>query len=220
MKTLIDLDALKNSECRELHWLVSRVVEQTSGVHEVDIATLPTTPAARFRLAQWSLLNLVVTTKDTEAIAAHAREVTAREEAELKRITDEFRGIARLQQYCNEQGLEETPENLAAVQAFIDASPVKGYWSQEVVDAAIQNLGPKGKNVLLWDSKTIEPPPAPEPTEILKPLPNGEPRLPLDVDAVTLRRASVVQLKDWKVRKRVAEGSQYLRRVGGFSSRF
>jgi hypothetical protein len=153
-------------------------------------------------------------------IAAHAREVVAREEAELKRITDESRGIARLQQYSDEQGLEETPENLAAVQTFIDASPVKGYWSREIVDAAIANLGPKGTGQLTW-RKTEQPAPTPaEPTEVLGILRNGETQLPLDTSEAVLRKASLPQIRDWQSRKREADGMKYSRSVGGFSSKF
>jgi hypothetical protein len=219
MKTPIDLDALKSSEYRELHWLVSRAVGQTSGVHEVDISTLPTTPAARFNLAQWASLHLPVTTKDMEAIQAHARAVATREEAELKRVTDESRGIARLQQHCNEQGLEETPENLAAVKAFIDASPVKGYWSEQIVDAAVANLGPRGTNQLTWKPKEAPPAPEPppEPAEVLGTLPNGERQLPLDVPPTN--RASKEQAKDWLTRTREATG-EYVRPRGSFGSKF
>jgi hypothetical protein len=155
-------------------------------------------------------------------IAAHAREVVAREEAELKRLKDESRGIARLQQYSDEQGLEETPENLAAVQTFIDASPVKGYWSREIVDAAIQNLGPKGTNVLTWTPKTAPAPPQPpsepaEPQEVLGTLPDGTTQLPLDVDQFTIRRASKEQARDWLKRR---NAGKLLRPRGGFGSSF
>ena len=149
-------------------------------------------------------------------IAAHAREVVAREEAELKRLKDESRGIARLQQYSDEQGLEETPENLAAVQTFINEK-VRGYWSQEIVDATIQNLGPRGTNVLTWKPKTAPAPPPPTPAE-----PSGEILQPwqLKIDATEqeMKAASVVALKDLIARRR--KEHPYIRPRGSFSSQF
>jgi hypothetical protein len=75
----------------------------------------------------------------------------------------------RLQQYADEQGLAETDENFQLIKNFVETSPVRGYWSREIVDVAVANLGPRGTNQLTW-RKAEPPPPAPpesEPSEVL-----------------------------------------------------
>jgi hypothetical protein len=106
----------------------------------------------------------------------------------------------------------------------VNSSAVHGYWSREIVDAAIANLGPKGTNKLTWRPKEAPAPPPPpskpEPVEVLGTLPNGEPKLPLDSSEAVLRKASLAQVKEWRIRKKSVDGVQYRRTLGGFSSRF
>ncbi len=234
---LIDMDALRRSAPR-LYRTVTKLcgLREPSGKHEINILRLP--DFTRGEMFGWLAAQVLEPVVEPAAavvvkpaapapveppkpepqvdIAAHAREVVAREEAELKRLKDESRGIARLQQYSDEQGLEETPENLAAVQTFINEK-VRGYWSQEIVDATIQNLGPRGTNVLTWKPKTAPAPPPPTPAE-----PSGEILQPwqLKIDATEqeMKAASVVALKDLIARRR--KEHPYIRPRGSFSSQF
>ena len=142
-------------------------------------------------------------------------EVLREEQTARQKSADLTRAEQRLEQYAVEQGLERTHANAQAVADFIDASPVHGYWSREIIDAAIQNLGPKGTNVLTWMPRTAPAPPEEqpaEPTEILEPW-----QLPLD--KAPTNKASAVQVKDWLARTREATG-KYLRPRGSFSSKF
>jgi hypothetical protein len=57
MMTSINLGALRISqECGDLYGVVKRTTGFITGTHDVDIPSLPISPEARFRLAQWSLL--------------------------------------------------------------------------------------------------------------------------------------------------------------------
>jgi hypothetical protein len=106
---------------------------------------------------------------------------------------DKAAGLARLQQYADEQNLLETPENAALVQKWLDEK-VKGYWSAGGVDAAVANL----RGQLKWRPKVAPTPPPSKPKPEL--LPNGEPRLPLGT--VPSHRYSVTQLRDLDERER------------------
>jgi hypothetical protein len=116
-----------------------------------------------------------------------------------KAAADEEAGVRRLEQYA-EQGLAEVPENAQAVQEWLNAN-LKGYWSAAGVDAAIQNLGPRGTNVLRWKPKQSATPAPPAPAAA-RTLSNGEPELALDADERAMRKASVVQLRDLSARRR------------------
>jgi hypothetical protein len=217
--TPIDFDALAKSDNHDLYRTLRRHTGLDGGVHTVDVSKLPITPAAKFRLVQWAFFQhsksvssepVAPPKPETQpAMVAAAAERVAREEAELKELKDKSRGIARLQQYVDEQGLEESSANLAAVQTFINEK-VRGYWSQEIVDAAIQNLGPKGSNQLTWhrveQPAPATPPPA-EPTEVLEPW-----QLPIDADERTMKNASVKALQDLIARRRAATNQKYIRR--------
>ncbi len=131
------------------------------------------------------------------------------EEELVQRATDQARGFSRLQQFSDEQGLEESPANCSLVDVWLSE---RGFlWSQDNVDKAVLSL----KNVLTWKAKTVEPPPPdPEPTEVLKP---GQ--LSLNASQEELRRASPEQLKDYLARTREATG-KYLRPRGSWGSSF
>jgi hypothetical protein len=139
-------------------------------------------------------------------------DIGAYEREQLQRATDESRGLARLHQFQQEQGLRDCKENADAIRNWLDAN-VRGYVSAAGIDAAVVNLGARGKNVLLWDS--VAPPPAPpaaEPVEVLGTLKDGSKQLPLDADEFTQRKASVVQLQDLVSRRRTATGQRFIGR--------
>ena len=138
------------------------------------------------------------------------------EQVDMKRRADETAAKQRLNEYA-EVGLEDTQANAKLIQDFVNNSAVKGWWSREIVDAAVANLGPKGTNQLTWKPKEAPaPPPEPaEPAELLSTLPDGTKQLPLDVDNATLRRASKDQARDWLAR---TNAGKLIRPKGGFSS--
>jgi hypothetical protein len=133
-------------------------------------------------------------------------EMAALAQSERKRLQmerDHKAALARLQQYADEHGLAETEENVVLVKAFLDEK-VKGYWSVAGVDAAIANL----RSQLKWRPKVTpvpQPPPAEPVQEVLEPLPNGDPRLPLDASQFQMVRASVEQLRDLDARRRASK---------------
>jgi hypothetical protein len=149
-------------------------------------------------------------------------ETLREQQADIQRATNDAHAKQRLNEWAA-GGLEETDANFNLIKDFVLNSAAKGYWSREIVDAAVANLGPRGSNQLTWrKAESVAPPqPAPaepaEPQEVLEPLPNGESRLPLDVDNRTLSRASKEQAKDWLAR---ANAGKLLRPRGGFGSKF
>jgi|HubBroStandDraft_6_1064221.scaffolds.fasta_scaffold02488_13 hypothetical protein len=138
------------------------------------------------------------------------RDIDAELKADLQRAADQARATQRLNEYA-EAGLEDTEANASAIRDFVNNSAVKGYWSVQIVDAAIANLG----NKLTWRKAEAPTPPPAQPTEVLDTLPNGEPQLSLDADARTMRAASITQLRDLDKRR-----NGLRRPVGSFSSRF
>jgi len=143
-------------------------------------------------------------------------EVEAEQRQDIQRSGDVARATQRLKEW-QDAGLEDTENNANLIRDFVNDSAVKGYWSQEIVDAAIANLGPgKGTNQLTWKPKEAPPAlePPPEPTEVLEGW-----QLPLDSDEYTMKRASVRALKDLVARRRKVTG-KYLRPSGSFGSSF
>jgi hypothetical protein len=217
----IDLDRLKeSSDNYDLYQIATRASGHKSGVREIDIDGLRIAPTTRFRLSQWEVLpqqpvvQPAVQQEPPKPVEPKPEQIDidAELKADLGRAADQQRGFNRLQQYVDERGLEPSPENAAAVQAFVDQK-VKGYWSFEIVDAAIANLGPRGTNVLRWKPKVAAatPPPA-EPNEGL-----ADWQLPLDADVRTMKNASVRGLKELIERRRKATNQQYIRRGHGAS---
>ncbi len=133
------------------------------------------------------------------------------EEELAQRAADQVKGLARLQQFSDEQSLEESPQNVSLVDVWLTQRGL--FWSQDNVDKAVLSL----KNVLTWKPKTVEPPPAPEeqPAEVLGTLSDGTMQLPLNVDNATLRRASKDQAFDWLKR---TNAGKLIRPRGSFSS--
>jgi hypothetical protein len=210
----VNMDTLRESHPRLYRTVVKYHfnLRETSGEQEIDESRL--SEFTRGELLDWRSAQPAL--QSAEPLPPQI-DLDAEFKADLQRAADEARGLARLEQYCVEQGLERTPANAKAVQDFIDSSPVKGYWSREIVDAAIQNLGPKGSNVLTWTPQALQPPPAPTPAPVVEYLPNGEPRLPLDIDERSMKSSSVPQLKDLVERRRAATNQRYIRRGHGAS---
>jgi hypothetical protein len=236
-----------SEECGDLYGVVKHSTGFITGTHDVDIPSLPISAEARFRLAQWSLvMNAAVVEHEQQRlrpvapaprVAESAAPVVVqpapvqREEPEAikdamdvskneerrrieRQAADENAFIARLQEY-ERVGLEPTPKNADKIVAFIKNHPqLKGHLSAAAADVAIAWLGSKG---LTWKPKEAPAPPPPEPAEVLGTLPNGEPRLPIDVDNATLRRASKEQAKDYLAR---VNAGRLIRPSGSFRSSF
>jgi hypothetical protein len=248
MMTPINLGALRISqEVGDLYDVLRRTTGFITGTVDVDISGLPISAEARFRLAQWSVLfndavaeheeqrrapkpasappQVVVQPEPVAPVVSKPVEplpeqidLVAYEREQIQRATDEARGIARLYQFQQEQGLRDCKENADAIRDWLDAN-CKGYVSQDMIDAAVLNLGKRGTNVLLWDVKSAPvPPPPSEPQEVLGTLPEGTKQLPLDADETIQRHASKAQLYDLIHRRRAATNQQYVRR--GFSASF
>jgi hypothetical protein len=148
-----------------------------------------------------------------KALEAAEIEVNTRE-AKVK--ADAQAAIARLNQYEVEQGLLSSDKNVAAIRNFIETSEtlgtLKGHWTPATVDNAIAYLSRDGR--LEFAKKEASKPVAPPlPVNLL---PNGEPELPLNADAFTMKNASVTQLRD--LSKRRGEGRA--RPTGSFAGRF
>src|SRR6266480_3781544 len=136
------------------------------------------------------------------------------EQVDMKRRADETAAKQRLNEYA-EVGLEDTQANAKLIQDFVNNSAVKGWWSREIVDAAVANLGPRGTNQLTWKPKTAPapPPPPPEPTEVL-----ADWQLPLDADEAQLKKSDPKALKDYL--SRIRKQRPYVRSSGSFGSTF
>jgi hypothetical protein len=134
-------------------------------------------------------------------------ELVKSESKRLQTERDKAEGLARLQQYANEQGLLETPENVALIQKWLDEK-VKSYWSARGVDAAVANL----RATLKWKPKTPPPAVAPAPVqrETIRLLGNGEPELPINATEQQMKKASIIQLRD--LSRRRGEGRQTWRK--------
>lgn len=209
---LIDLDALKASPSDyDLYQIAYRRAGATTGVHDIgDISELKIGPNLRFRLAEASI-------QHEAAIAAAAAppppppaptelqinfaDVEAEQQRDIQRRADAASARNRLDQYSNEQGLEPSDHNVNLIKDFVNQSA--GYWSAEIIDVAVSYLRDK----LTWKPKEQPAPTPPAATvEVLEPLPNGEPRLPIDASEFLMRRASVKQLLDLNQRRREASG--------------
>lgn len=220
MSELVNFDALRETFPR-LYRTVSKaigLVEPIGGTFAVDFSKL--SDYTKRELSTWLEAQREKQTPPTtpqppeplpEQIDMGA--LLKEEQAALQKAADEARARNRLEQFCDEQGLQRTPENVAKVGSWIQAN-LKGYWSQQGVDAAVLNIAKE----LTWLPKTAPAPPEPEPVEALEPLPNGEPRLPLDVDDWKLKQYSAEQLKDLVARRRAATTGKYIRPRGYFGS--
>ena len=189
MKFKIDFAKLKEFDPK-LYWGLSGFFNIDDGVHEVDLSQLKMETRAR-------LIECLYPKEDEpEELSIDLNEADNRARLAQAEV-DEAAGIARLQQYVNEQGLLPIPENAAAVKEWIDKN-VRWYWSAAGVDAAVSNL----RSNLKWKPKTS--PNAVATTmsaEPMRRLTNGESELPLDATETQMRRASVAQLRDLSRRR-------------------
>jgi hypothetical protein len=216
---LVRFDDLRDSFPR-LFRTVSKVFGYTSGTYAVDLTKL--SDFTRGELSAWIRTQRekkppapapVVEPAAQPEPQPDMTEVLKEEQAARQKIADLTRAEQRLEQYAVEQGLERTHANAQAVADFIDASPAKGYWSREIIDAAIANRGPRGTNVLTWKPKEAPAPPPPaEPQEVLQ-----DWQLPLDADERTMKNASVRALQDLIARRRKATNQMYVRKGHGAS---
>ncbi len=208
----IDFDVLKGDELY-LHTLLSRATGFDTGQHEVDLAATDIAPQYKFRLAEWTVLHPAAEPV-VDKPAPPPRNYGEESRAALVKDISETRAVSRLKEW-GAAGLEDTKNNAELIRDFVNNSAVKGYWSPELVDVAVANLGPKGSNRLTW--KTKEPPapePPPEPAEVIGTLPNGEKQLSIDADERTMKAASVKQLLDLNHRRRQASGQMILGKNG------
>ncbi len=95
-------------------------------------------------------------------------------------------------------GLVDSQENADKISRYIKENG--NYFSVASIDAAVHGLG---RANLDWKEEPLEP------------LPNGEPRLPIESSEAVLRKASIAQLKDFRDRN---GGIQHRRPLGSFSS--
>jgi hypothetical protein len=117
-------------------------------------------------------------------------------EREGKRIRDERQAAARIEHWRS-QGLLDNEHNANAITKFIkEHSVLMGRFTSQVVDVAVDFLGPKGSNVLQWRSIVVAPAPAATP----KPWELGDP-LPDNATEYMLRNSSLDDVKAWKRRK-------------------
>jgi hypothetical protein len=213
--TTVDMSLLAREEPRIHRTVISQQGVPAIGLQEVDLNELG--PYTKAELFDW----LAKTTlqpplpQPTEPQPS-MDEIIKEDQADRQKRADHAGGMARMEQYADEQGLERTSANGDAVADWLNEN-LRGYLSSAGVDAAIQWLGPKGTNVLTWTPKAAPPQPEQPAAEVLGTLPNGEPRLPLDVPPTN--RASKEQIKDWLARTRESTG-KYLRPTGSFGSRF
>ncbi len=235
---LVSFDDLRDSFPR-LYRTVSKFFGYTSGTYAVDLAKL--SDFTRGELSAWIRTQRekkppapqpvaepvapVVVKREEPEVIRELMDVSKNEERRRvallldQQARDEDAFEARLEEW-GRSGLETTQENANAIVDWIKQNPqLKGYFSAQAADLAVAWLGPKGSNALTWKPQAEVPPlvESAEPTEILEPLPNREPRLPLDVDNATLRRASKEQAKDYLAR---VNAGKLVRPRGGFGSSF
>lgn len=204
----IDLDKLKVRH-PALYKIVVRQTNLTTGVHALDFGIFPAEGSQRYVLECSAPLPVQEPQIDMA-------EVESEQQASIKKAADEAAAKARLEEYAA-LGLEETSHNFELIRDYVNNSEVHGYWSSEIVDIAIQWLGPRSKNVLTWKPKEAPappPPPSQEPVEVLEPW-----QLPLNADEHSMKRADVRALKDLLSRRR-AQASRYYRAPGTFGSNF
>ncbi len=215
----INFDALKRTNPDLYRLVTDQVGLAFIGQHEfqpIEFAALA--PATRRRLSDWKAqqpAHETITVVDKPA--PPPRDYAAEERAALMKDVQKGRAIQRLKEW-EDAGLEDTKNNADLIRDFVNNSAVKGYWSLEIVDAAIANLGPKRTNQLTWKPKEAPapPPPPPEPTEVLQPW-----QLPLTADEHTMKKASVKALLDLNLRRRKLSNQMYVgKNSRGFSTTF
>jgi hypothetical protein len=215
MLKVIDLDRLR-VERPAAYKIVSEHLRKYEGEVRVGIYSLPMSNEERKRLVEWATPppTPVLTVDHPEPVTPpppqiSVKELEAEQAREIMRAADFAAAVNRLNIWVQTGGLEETRANAQAIIDFIETSAANGYWSAEVIDAAVSCLGPKGKNVLTFHVVKAAAKPAPQPAaEVLGRLPNGE--MQLTLSAPPPPRSSPEQARDWLARTREASGQPLL----------
>jgi hypothetical protein len=198
----INLDKLK-VRFPALYKIVSRETGQTAGIHALDLSLFQEASHKYLLECAERIPGLVVPAEPQIDMARLERE----EQAAIQKAADEAAGRNRLEQYAREQGLEDTQANATTIMQWIVATG--RHLSEASVDDCIRVL----RSQLTWKPKAA--PVVPPVAEVLEPLPNGEPRLPLDTTPT--KKHSTAQLKDWLAR---TNAGKIMRPRGSFISSF
>jgi len=206
---ILDLDKLSVSD-PSLYAAVSITLGPARGQLQVALADFPL--PTRRRLSDWWVIQKQKQSLAPDIAAAPPapvetapQEPLLSEQELLQRATDQTRGLARLQQFVDEQGLEDSPQTASLVDVWLTERNL--FWSAANVDKAVLSL----KNVLRWKQKVEPLPPAPaEPTT--EALENWQ--LPIDADEYAMKKASVKALLDLNHRRRQASGQMILGKNG------
>lgn len=196
----IDLDKLK-ARYPALYKACVTQTGKTAGVVPVDWSRFKES-SHKYLLSCAAPLPVTEPQIDLEAIEQEEQE-------DIQRRADAAGATRRLDQYATEQGLENTDANFALIKRFVAANTKSVYWSEQVVDLAIQTL----RGQLTWKPKEVAPPA--EPVEVLGKLPDGTMQLPLDT--TPNKKHSTLQLKDWLAR---TNANRIIRPSGSFRSSF
>jgi hypothetical protein len=199
--TLIDFDVLRVEQLY-LHTLLSRATGFKSGQHKVDIAATNIVPQYKMRLSEWATFHkpAPVATSTPAVEAQQKRDIAAAAQA----VKDKEAATRRLQEYARD-GLADTKANADLILEEVGSQPP----TPALIDAVIAALHDK----LEWKKPA-------ESVEVLGKLPNGEDQLPLEISESRLRKASLIQVKDWEARKKAADGVPNHRPSGSFASKF
>jgi hypothetical protein len=195
----INMETLRDRD-RRVFGELAKAIGSWSGTHEVQLDKLPWPLAVDVRQALG--INEPNPNSFQKPLGDEINvESAATAVAEQKRQADEKTAFARAEQYVNEQGLDTTDENAAAITSYVNQY-YQGYWSPQIVDNTIAYLSRHGK--ITFTKKVAAAPATPAP--VTRSLPNGEVELPLNASEGQMRAASIEQLKDLSRRRN--EGKQ------------
>jgi hypothetical protein len=214
--TNIDMTMLARSE-PELHRLLV-VDHNTPEAGDQDVDLMRLSQVNRGQLFDWiagerkSAINPLPASGD--------RDIDADLKADLQRAADSHHAVQRLLEYSSQAGLEDTEANMLLIRNFVELSATKGYFSREIIDAAIACLGPRGTGQLTFRIVRVAPPQPEQPAvEVLGTLKDGTQQLRIEATEAEMKKASVMALQDLIKRRRAATNQQYIRR-GSFGSNF
>jgi len=162
-------------------------------INEAKFNWLP--PETRVRI---QVLEAEFESETEEGQAAAANAETERQQ-KIQVETEAYK--ARLLQYVHEQDLEPSIANADTIRKWIDENVSVGHISSKALDAAISNLGPRGRKVLTFKPKVAPTPPTPPPPPAVI-LSDGSEQLPLD--AAPTYKHTKAQLADLAKRQLAA----------------
>jgi hypothetical protein len=200
----VDFDKLR-TRFPALYKIAVRQTNHTTGIHALDLSL--------FQEGSHRYLSECAAPLPVQEPQIDLEAIEREEQAAIQKAAHEAEAKNRLNEYAA-QGLEESDHNFNLIKEFVINSAVHGYWSSQIVDAAVANFGPRGTNRLKWKPKAAPaPPPEPEPVEpqeVLEPW-----QLPIDADERAMKASSVRALQDLIRRRRAATNQQAIRaRVG------